>query len=264
MASIIVAVACNLIAALILVSGILSTVKSGIRVAGLRLFLTIAGGVGAFFLTPVISNALLVVVVKAATETTEAILISNVISELSISVAAFNSVIFLIVFFAFYLFGTMFCNIAKHIFIKGVREGSINKARLKRAKSINAKAEKIARKTEWKEMKAEYKEGLTWWQKLISALMGVISAIIAGFVVIMSFGFVAKDLANANNDRQFLVDGYKYTLNGLIEDKIEFDFDGWLVGAEEKSEEPEEQPCEHSFVEGVCEHCGEAEIPAVE
>lgn len=239
MASIIVAIVCNLIAVLILVSGILTTVKAGIRVAGTRLFFTIASCVGAFFLTPVVSDLVLGVTVAEATETVEAICISNIIANLGISIASVNSVMYLIIFFAFYLFGTAICNIVKHVLIKGVRKGTINKARIKRAKSINAKAEKIAKKAEWKEMVKEYKVNMKWWGKLISTFMGIISSVLVGFVVLTPYNFVAKDIVAQDETKQFLLDGFDYTLNGIIEDKINFDFDGWLVNAQEIPMDPE-------------------------
>lgn len=293
--NIIVAVICNLVAALILLGGILSTCKVGIRVAGLRLFLTIVGGVGAYFLTPVISNRLLGIsfeVTETTTSTLGALLIGNGAEFAGVlSLGSFNSIIYLITFIVFYLLGTMICNIEKHIVINSVREKSLNKARIKRARSINPKAEKVARKTEWKQNVVKYKSNLKWWKVLLSTLLGAISAVIVGFVVLIPYGFIAKDL-NKNGDKQYLVDGYNYTLNGIVQNKIEFDFDAWLVSAlevesEEQPETPEEPaphehvfvdgvcecgeveapvetPCEHSFIEGVCEHCGEAEAPTQE
>lgn len=293
--NIIVAVACNLVATLILLGGILSTCKVGIRIAGLRLFLTIAGGVGAYFLTPIFSNKLLGISVEVAetTSTLGTLLIGNGAEFTGVlSLGSFNSVVYLIIFVVFYLLGTMICNIRKHSLISRVREKSLNKARIKRAKSINPKAERIARKTEWKKMVVEYRSNLKWWRRLLSTLLGAISAVIVGFVVLTPYGFIAKDL-NKNGDKQYLVDGYNYTLNGIIQNKIEFDFDAWLVGAlevETEDEQPEapeepaphehvfvdgvcecgeveapvETPCEHSFIEGVCEHCGEAETPTQE
>ena len=59
MMNIIIAIVCNLIVALILVGGILSTLRAGIRVSGLRLLFTLIACVGAFFLTPAISNPIL-------------------------------------------------------------------------------------------------------------------------------------------------------------------------------------------------------------
>ena len=57
-------------------------------------------------------------------------------------------------------------------------------------------------------------------------------------------------------------EGYKYTLNGVICDIEGFDFGDWLLQLNNVEEEPEQTPeeCEHLFVEGVCEKCGDPEI----
>ena len=59
MAEIIVAIICNLIAALVLVSGVLTSLKCGWKVALTKFLLVGGGAVGTFFLTPILSNKLL-------------------------------------------------------------------------------------------------------------------------------------------------------------------------------------------------------------
>ena len=59
MAEIIVAIICNLIASLVLVSGVLTSLKCGWKVALTKFLLVGGGAVGTFFLTPVLSNKLL-------------------------------------------------------------------------------------------------------------------------------------------------------------------------------------------------------------
>lgn len=235
--NIIVAVVCNLIVALILAGGVVFTIRSGLRVAGLRLFFTIAAAVGAFFIVPTISNALLGLVVQAAEGEVPEILLSTIlIDKVGMSLGLINSIIYLIVFMIFYLVGTIICNISKHCFIKALRSNKENKARIKRAKSINPKAEREAKKAEFKAMKNEYKSSLKWWRKLLSVIAGVISAAIVAFVVLTPVGYTFKFL-NKDGEKAYLEEGYKYTINGLVEDKIDFDFNSWLVRAEEKAEE---------------------------
>ena len=53
MANVIVAVACNLVAVLILFSGLFSALRIGWKVSLTKFILTLGGGVGAYFLTPV-------------------------------------------------------------------------------------------------------------------------------------------------------------------------------------------------------------------
>lgn len=238
---IVVAVLCNLIAALILVGGILSTFRSGLRVSGFRLLFTILSGLGAFLLTPVISNALLGIELTVEEST---LTIASVIGASSISLYSINSVLYLLVFLLFYLLGTIICSIIKHCAIKAMRDKKANKARIKRAKSINPKAEKAAKKTEFKEMKTAYNASLRVWRRILSGFLGAISAIIVGFIVLIPIGFIFKDMVAANGDKAFLTDGYHYTLNGIIEDNIDFDFDGWLVGVKEEVDEPADDDAE--------------------
>ena len=260
MMDIIIAIICNLIVALILVGGILSTFRAGIRVSGLRLLFTILACVGAFFLTPAISKPILGLTVQAAAEEIPAILLSDIlIDKIGMSLTLINSIIYLITFVVFYFIGSLICKLIKHSFIKGIREKSANKARIKRAKSINPKAERAARRSEFKQMRLEYRASLKWWRRLISCFIGIISAFIVGFVVLIPVGQILKFM-NREGNRPYLEKGYKYTINGLIEDKINFDFNGWLVHGDVEVKEPEEETpveCTHEWGEdGKCTKCG--------
>lgn len=262
----IIAITCNLIVALILVGGVLSTFRAGIRVSGLRLLFTILACVGAFFLTPAISKPILGLTVQAATEEIPTtILLSDIlIDKIGMSLTLINSIIYLIIFIVIYFIGSLVCKVFKHSFIKGIREKSVNKARIRRAKSINPKAERAARRSEFKQMKVEYRASLKWWRRLISCFIGVVSAFIVGFVVLIPVGQVFKFM-NREGNRPYLEEGYKYTINGLIEDKVDFDFDGWLVHGDVEVKEPEEETpveCTHEWGEdGKCTKCG-VEKPA--
>lgn len=261
----IIAITCNLIVALILVGGVLSTFRAGIRVSGLRLLFTILACVGAFFLTPAISKPILGLTVQAATEETSVILLSDIlIDKVGMSLTLINSIIYLIIFIIFYFIGSLVCKVFKHSFIRGIREKLANRARIRRAKSINPKAERAARRSEFKQMRLEYRASLKWWRRLISCFLGAISAFIVGFVVLIPVGQVFKFM-NRNGDRSYLEEGYKYTINGLIEDKVDFDFDGWLVHGDTDVKEPEEETpveCTHEWGEdGKCTKCG-VEKPA--
>lgn len=268
----VIAIICNLIVALILIGGVLSTLRAGIRVSGLRLLFTLIACVGAFFLTPAISSPILGLTVQAATEEIPAILLSDIlIDKVGMSLTLINSIIYLIVFIIFYFIGSLVCKVCKHTFIKGIREKSVNKARIRRAKSINPKAERVARRSEFKQMRLEYRASLKWWRRLISCFLGAISAFMVGFVVLIPVGQVFKFM-NRNGDKSYLEEGYKYTINGIIEDKVDFDFDGWLVHGDMEVKEPEvkdpeedvkdpeeETPveCVHEWGEdGKCTKCG--------
>lgn len=225
MGNIIVAIACNLVAALILFSGIFSATRNGWKVSLTKFILTLGGGVGAYFLTPVISNKLYAVEK-----------VPSLLNELHISVGTANSCLFLLWFLLFYAIILMVCNIVKHCLIKKLQEKSENRAKMRRARSINPKAEKVARRTAWKALKAQYRAKNRWWKRLISGFIGAIVATVVGIVVLVPYKYIAADI-NHNGDKAYLEEGYDYTLNGLIDDKIEFEFFDWLIHNKEEIEE---------------------------
>lgn len=221
----------------------------------------LAGGVGAYFLTPVLSEKLLSIVVKDVT-------IQNVLSDIGISLATINSIIYIVIFLVFYAIDLMICNFIAHAMIKAYRNKSENAAKIKRARSINRKAEKLARKAAWREMRSQYRDNNNWLTNIVRIFLGIITAVIVGLLILMPFGYIGENLnAVNNNEYQYIEEGFDYTLNGVIDNNIEFKVFDWLVGVTEPSVDtvPEEQlPCEHSFIEGVCEYCGEFDIPAEE
>lgn len=250
MVNVIVAVACNVVAALILMSGIFSSIRDGWKVTLIKLGLTLSGGVGAYFLTPVVSDALC-----------ELEGVSEFLGTTGkgISTGTLNSCIFLILFMLFYVVVLMTCVTVRHFLIKKLRNKKLNKLKMKRAKSINPRAEKMAVKAEWKALKLKYNEQKRWYCSLISGFIGAIVAVVVGFVVLMPYGYIAKDI-NCNGDKEYLVEGYEYTLNGVLSDKVS-DF---LVHVEVEAKEDEvpevEVPvCEHTYEEGVCTSCGAVE-----
>lgn len=266
MANILVAVICNLVAALILFSGIFSAVRNNWRISLSKFIIMIAGGVGCYFAVPALSNTLLDIAAEGTT-------VSAILSNLGVSLLTINSVIFTVLFLVWYAIDLMICNIIKHCLIKSYRNKSENKAKMKRAKSINPKAEKLARRAAWREMKAEYRANNNFWKRLLSGFIGGIVAVVVGLIVLMPFGYIGEDMNKASGgNKQYLETGFDYTLNGLIDEKIDFKFFDWLVSAEEKAPEanPDEEeqeggeesqtPCEqHEFVDGVCIHCQEPE-----
>ena len=229
-ANIIVAVACNLIAVLLLLSGIFTAKSNGFTVTLVKFIIALCGLVGAYFVTPVLSN-LLYGVEK----------VPELIGYIGASVGSVNSCIFLILFMVVYGIDAIICSIVKHALIKKMQNKKINKAKMKRAQSINPRAEKMARKAEWKKAKQAYKQKNKWYTKLFSCLIGSVLSVILGIVILMPFGFIGKDI-NVASGKTYLVDGFEYTLNGVIPDSF---FD-WAVHNKEEVEEPvePEQPTE--------------------
>jgi hypothetical protein len=213
MANILVAVICNLVAVFVLLGCILSVVRSGLTVSIVKLILTISGGVAAFFVTPVLFNLITGVAVESTT-------LGAIINNLGISLGTVKSVIFLLVFMTIYLINLVICSIVKHCKIKALRNKKQNVAKIKRARSINPRAERAARKSAWKALKAEYKAKNTWWKRLFSSIFGAIVGVVLGFVILMPYGYIAKDIVKIDANKNYLVKGYEYTLNGVIGDDI--------------------------------------------
>lgn len=260
MADIIVAIIVNLVAALVLVSGVMSAVRNGVKVTVVKLVMMLCGGVGAFFLTPVVNKA--IYGVEGAPE---------LLGKIGISSGSVNSSLFMLIFLAFYAITLMVCNIVRHCLIKKLRDKKLNSLKMKRARSINPSAEKAAKRAEWKALKARNKERRRWYHKLISGFVGAIIAVVVGYVVVMPYGYIAGDVVSKHEDKAYLANGYEYTINGLIGDKVS-DFLIHNEGEEEGGEVEETTPgeeetpgeetpaaCEHVYADGVCTVCGEAE-----
>ena len=212
MAEIIVAICCNVVAALILVSGIFTAMRQGWKVSLIRLFLTAGAAVGSYFLMPVLSDKLMGVD-KVAAFAREGLGLTTT--------GAINACIFMLLFVAFYLVVNMVCSIILHTLIKSLEVKKQNQAKYKRARSINPHAERVARRSAWKALKAEYRAKNRWWKRVISGIMGAIVALALGFVVIMPFGYIADEIES----KDFLAAGYEHTLNGLIPDE----FSDWIT-----------------------------------
>ena len=256
MSTVLVSIICNVVAVFILLGCIFGAGRNSWKVSLTRFCLMLGCGVGCYFATPALSSLICGVAVESST-------VGSGISTFSV-----NSIIFTLLFVLGYGINSIICNIVRHCLIKAYRNKSENSAKMKRAKSINPRAEKLARKAAWREMKTQYKDHNRGFKRFISIVINAVVGLVLGLVVLMPFGYIAEDLNAANNgNKAFLEQGFDYKLNGVIDEKIDFKVFDWLISADEPAadEEPEEEiPCEHSFVEGVCEHCGEAEVPAAE
>lgn len=223
MTSVIIAIVCNLTMVLILASGIMSAIRDGVKTSIVKLVLTLSGGVGAFFLTPVIHDTIYGVDG-----------VPTIFENVGISTGSVNSILFLVFFLIFYAFTILICNIVRHFQIKKLRDKKLNNIKMKRAKSINPRAEKAVKRAEWKALKAKRKERIRWYHRLISSCIGAIIAVTVGYVVSMPYGYIAKDICAKEESKVFLLDGFNYTLNGLVGDEVP-DF---LIHSEKETEVP--------------------------
>ena len=242
MLKIIVAIICNLITALVVICGILTSSKGGWRVALAKLTLTLGAGVGVYFLTPYISNKLWCI---------EGV--SALANQLSISQATVNSCIFFVTFLLTYAFVCILCTFIKHILVRSVRKLTTdNKARLKRAKSINPKAERASKRQLWRELNNEFKARNKWYKRLIAVLMGLVTHCLVVFVLLLPINYIAKDLNKvSNNQYSYIDEGYAYTLNGVVGDGIM----DWVISAPVSTSDdsvedvPSEEPTDGDVVD---------------
>lgn len=230
MANIIVAIACNLVALSILISGIFNAIHNGFRVTLIKFIMALGGGVGAYFLTPYVSNKFY------------GIEGMSTVLKGKISQSTINGCIFLLWFLAFYLFTLIVCKIVRHCIIKKLRNKKLNKLKIKRAKSINPSAEKAAKKAEWRALKLKYAESKRWYHKLFSFIFGAVISIVVGYVILLPFGYISKDMK-----KPYLIKGYNYTLNGVMGEKVS-DF---LVHAEKEIPAVEEENKESEIEPGI-------------
>ena len=193
----------NLVVLFILISGVFSAVKGGVKVTLIKLFMVLCGGVGAYFLTPIISRKFYGI------EGMYTIVYGK------ISPYTIKSLIFLLWFLLFYAITLMVCNIVKHCLIKKLRSKRLNQLKIKRAKSINPRAERASRKAEWRSLKIKYAEKRRWYHRLLSTFIGLIISVTTGYIVLMPLRYIASDMG-----KEYLIKGYEYTLNGVTGEKI--------------------------------------------
>ena len=237
--NIIVAVGCNLVAVMILVSGIFSGIKNGWKVSLVKLFLSVGSFFGSYFLTPTLSDKLLGIAVEGRT-------LGSIIIPNYLSLGSVNSVLFTLIFLAFYALTLFICKIVKICLVNSLKDKKENKAKMIRAKSINPKAERMARRAAKKQLKLAYQQMKNkFWSRFFGCFIGIIVSVAVGIVTLMPFGYIAK-LMNKNGDKTYLENGYEYTLNGLIPESV---FDWTIhnkVDVKDKpvvdEETPEEEP----------------------
>ena len=162
------------------------------------------------------------------------------VNDLQISIASINAVLYTLMFIVCYAINSIICNIIRYRMIRAYKTNNINNAKLKRAKSINPKAEKLAKKAMYREMHQAYAKDNKWYKRLVAGFFGAIIGVAVSLVVLMPFGYIGKDINKAQaNKAEYLETGFDYTLNGIIDDKIEFKFFDWLVSAEIPEVQPE-------------------------
>ena len=215
MSEIVVAIICNLVAALLLTSGVLTSLKCGWKVALTKFCLMLGGVAAAYFLTPFISDKILGI-------ERSGIVLADVLLNYGITQPIINSCLFAIIVLLIYILNISLCSLLKYRLIKGMKKDiTLNSAKIKRAKSINPKAEKVAKKTIYKEMKNLYESNNTFFKKLISLVLGIVVSVALGIVLLMPFGYISKSFVDG--DKAYLYKGYEKTLNGVIgQDAFDF------------------------------------------
>ena len=104
-----------------------------------------------------------------------------------------------------------------------------------RAKSINPKAERMARRAAKKQLKLEYQQMKNkFWSRFFGCFIGIIISFAVGIITLMPFGHIAE-VMNKDGDKPYLEKGFEYTLNGVLPDSV---FD-WAIHNKEEVVEDE-------------------------
>lgn len=221
-----VAVVCNVVAFMILFCGIFSGIKNGWKVSLIKLVLSVGSFFGAHFLTTTVSDKLLNITVETTT-------LGSLIIPKYLSLGSVNSFIFLALFLIFYMITIFVCKIVRACLINSLKDRKQNKIKMIRAKSINPKAERMARRAAKKELKREYNQLKNrFWSRFFGCIIGIIISACVSIIVLMPFGYAAP-LMNRYGDKAYLEVGYKYTLNSLIPQSV---YD-WTINNDVSSED---------------------------
>lgn len=206
MSSILVAIIINLITAGIVVGSIFASRSDGVRVTLVKTGITLGGAFGVFVASPTIVELLFHI------EHLEQFVLNTV------GVGGLYSLILCVGTALSLGIACIVGAIVKHFIIKGKKkELTKNRAKVRLAKAINSKGTKEDNKKAWKMLKSEFKSGKNVGTKLTSEIVGAILAVIISFVLVLPYPFVASFLVERDAEKQYLLDGYNFTLNGVVD-----------------------------------------------
>lgn len=218
----------NLLILGIMVAGVFVGKKYGVKVELLKAGILCSCAVGIYFLSAVITNALLTIPFFA----------NAVITEV-ISVASIKALVIDILFLTVYgITSLIFSIVVKKIrkndvganIIKEIKKNNLTKAEAKKLKKDNKeikKRQKLIRKTQNKSVRKEERKKrkqerknsskqLSKVSKVFGAIIGVVCATIIGFIVTMPLKPIFGDIAKSDAVISEITKGYEYTPYGEL------------------------------------------------
>lgn len=196
----------NTLIALIIVAGIFVGKRNGWKLQLSKLIFVCAGAVGAYFLTPVISNLLLKIEV-----------VSQITTNISCGLAALNSLTLAIMFLLIYSLISIIILIIR-VNIEKAKQIGINAAKVKRARGIDRKTDRALRKQEREIAKMQKKMcKQNKGSQAFGIIFGILIAIIVAFAVIMPTKYIFKAVKEVQPEIEQIEAGYEFTPIGQLD-----------------------------------------------
>lgn len=198
----------NLIIALIITAGVFVGKNNGWKIELGKLFFSCGAAVGAYFLAPVITNALISIDG-----------IAQIANTVNLGIVALNSLMVTASFLIFYGLISLTALIIK-INVDRIKHKGMNIAKVKRARGIDRKTDRALRKQEKKlaKMQKELKKQ-SKVSKAFGIIFGIILSIIVAFSIVLPTKYIFKGIANEQPNLQEIEKGYEYTPIGQL-DKV--------------------------------------------
>lgn len=200
----------NLIILGILVAGIFVGKKNGWKIELSKFILSAATIVGLYFLCPIVTKALLGI---------EAIM--QICLQIPYFAVAINSIVYLVLFLFVYMIISLICG--------AIRRHQINKQlnTVKAIKIKRTKGQKIDRKSarqvkrenhkRFKEQRRALIKARTKKNKVFGALLGILTAVLVSFMVMLPIKYVFKGIAQAQPELSQIEKGFEYTPYGQLD-----------------------------------------------
>lgn len=199
----------NFIIALVLLTGVLVGKANGFKLQLIKFILVCVSLVGTYFLTPIVSNALLGI---------EAI--NNFISDHGIFATTFNSFIFFAMSMVVYLIIS-----AIIVAIRDASRRAPVAKKLNSAKSIKPRKEL---RRERKRFNRLHGRQISKCSKVFGAILGFILAVIIGYVIMIPTKCALNNMATNDEKLEQVTAGYEYTMYNVFDEKV-FDVTEFVV-----------------------------------
>lgn len=197
----------NLIILGILSLGALVGRRNGWKVELTKLILTLGACVGIYFLSPIISSALLKIE-----------FISTLCTQVIGLSSALNSIVFLLLYIVIYSLISIIVTFIARKCIDNKR--SINVAKRIKVKGIDRKTSRQLKREDRKALRLQRKEEIKnrrKTSKIFGAIFGLLIAFISAFIVLIPFKYISKDISNTYPEVSEIQTGYEYTVYGQLD-----------------------------------------------